>query len=71
MVFGVGGCSLCTRCTYLDGLPCIQPERAVSSVEAYGIDVNRMLTAAGLKYNNGVSTVSYVGLILLDAAFCG
>lgn len=60
----VGGCTLCKRCTYLDRLPCIQPERALSSVEAYGIDVNNLLTSADLKYNNGASTVSYVGLIL-------
>lgn len=64
MALGVGGCSLCTRCTYLDNLPCIQPEHALPSVEAFGIDVNKLLTMAGLKYNNGVSTVSYVGLIL-------
>jgi len=64
MALSVGGCSLCDRCSYLDNLPCIQPERALSSVEAYGIDVNNLLTVSGLKYNNGVSTVSYVGLIL-------
>ena len=64
MPLGAGGCSLCPRCAYLDNRPCIQPEQAIASVEAYGIDVNHLLTTAGLKYNNGVSTVSYVGLVL-------
>lgn len=64
MALGVGGCSLCTRCTYVVNLPCIHPDLALPSVEAFGIDVNNLLTVAGLKYNNGVSTVSYVGLIL-------
>lgn len=61
---GVGGCTLCKKCTYTENLPCVQPEKALSSVEAYGIDVNNLLTGAGLKYNNGVATVSYVGLVL-------
>ncbi len=65
MALGVGGCSLCERCAYLDDQPCILPDLALPSVEAFGIDVNNLLTVAGLKYNNGVSTVSYVGLILI------
>lgn len=64
MPMGVGGCSLCKRCTYLDNMPCIRPNDALPSVEAYGIDVNNLLTVAGLKYNNGPATVSYVGLLL-------
>ena len=61
---GVGGCDLCQKCAYLENLPCIQPEKALSSVEAFGINVNNLLTGAGLKYNNGTATVSFVGLIL-------
>lgn len=67
MALGAGGCSLCARCAYLDGRPCIQPEQAIASVEAYGVDVNNLLTTAGLKYNNGPATVSYVGLVLFKA----
>lgn len=36
----------------------------MAPVEAYGIDVSKMLSACGLNYNNGQNTVSYVGLIL-------
>lgn len=59
----VGCCHICDNCTYPDS-PCIRPDEAFASVEAYGINVNVMLTAGGLKYNNGPNTVSYVGLVL-------
>jgi len=59
-----GCCNLCEKCTYPDK-PCILPDEAVSAVEAYGINVNPMLLACGLKYNNGKDTVSYVSLFLL------
>jgi predicted metal-binding protein len=59
-----GCCSLCESCTYPDQ-PCRLPDEAVSAVEAYGINVNPMLIACGLQYNNGKDTVSYVSLFLL------
>lgn len=63
---GAGGCTLCKRCAYLDGKPCIRPDEATSSVEAYGMHVPNLLALADMTYNNGVHTVSYVGLILYD-----
>lgn len=66
LALSVGGCSLCKECTYPENKPCRHPELALSSVEAFGIDVNRLLTTAGLKYNNGAATVSYVGLIVCN-----
>ena len=59
-----GCCNLCEKCTYPEA-PCLLPDEAVSAVEAYGINVNPMLTACGLKYNNGKDTVSYVSLFFL------
>jgi predicted metal-binding protein len=64
-----GCCDLCPACTY-PADPCAQPEEAVSAVEAYGINVNPMLTACGLKYNNGQNTVSYVSLFFLPPDRC-
>ena len=60
----VGCCHICGKCTYPDE-PCCNPDEALASVEAYGIHVSQLLTACGLKYNNGKDTVSYVGLILV------
>lgn len=42
----------------------IQSDKAVASVESYGIDVNALVTSCGIAYNNGPNTVSLVGLFL-------
>lgn len=59
-----GGCRLCERCAKLDGLPCRDPERAMSSMEAYGIDVYNTCKSTELKYINGQNTVTYFGIVL-------
>ena len=64
LALDAGCCDLCPTCTYPDE-PCRHPDEAIPSVEVYGINVNPMLEACGLKYNNGKDTVSYVGLIIL------
>jgi predicted metal-binding protein len=61
-----GCCKICKECAYLKGRPCRHPDEAVSSVEAYGIDVTAMEKEAGIPYYNGKNTVSYVGLILFN-----
>lgn len=61
-----GCCKICDRCTYLDGEKCRFPDKALSSVEAYGIDVMALEKSAGIPYYNGLNTVSYVGLILFN-----
>jgi len=60
-----GGCGVCARCTKLDNLPCRFPEKAISSLEAYGVDVYRTCSNAGLRYVNGPNTVTYFGMVLL------
>ena len=60
----VGECKICEKCTYPDGDKCRLPEKAVASLESYGIDVNALLTGCGIAYNNGPNTVSFVGLFL-------
>jgi len=59
-----GACSVCETCTYPAGKPCRFPNQAISSLEAYGIDVANLIARSGLSYMNGPNTVSYVGLIL-------
>jgi len=59
-----GCCSVCEKCAYLDQQPCRNPGEAASSVEAYGMDVLSLQKSAGVPYNNGKNTVTYVGLIL-------
>ena len=64
LALSAGACSLCEACTYLSGEPCRLPDQALSSLEAYSVDVAALISCAGLSYSNGPSTVSYVGLIL-------
>ena len=59
-----GGCRLCDRCAKRDGEPCRMPEKALSSLEAYGIDVYQTTKDTELKYINGADTVTYFGLVL-------
>ncbi len=64
LLLGAGPCCLCEKCTKSEGAPCRQPEKMIASVEAHGIFVNPTLVNAGLKYNNGENTVSYVGIVM-------
>ncbi|KJR49286.1 hypothetical protein UF75_0364 [Desulfosporosinus sp. I2] len=59
-----GPCMYCVKCAYLEGEECHFPDKAVSSVEANGIDVMALVKASGIPYKNGENTVSYVALIL-------
>lgn len=61
-----GACDICSECGYVHGKDCYFPEKAISSVEAYGINAMALVTSCGFPYNNGQNTVSYVGLILFD-----
>lgn len=70
-VLGAGACSLCDACTYDRQLPCRNPEDALLSVEACGIDVMEMLQNNGLSYNNGKNTVTYVGALFSMHADAG
>ena len=64
LALSAGACSACETCTYPAGEPCRRPGQAVASLEAYGIDVARLIACSGLAYVNGPNTVSYVGLLL-------
>lgn len=64
LLLGAGACELCKHCTYLDGEPCRYPNLALSSLEAYGINVVELTQKYGLPYYYGDQTLAYVGLIL-------
>lgn len=63
---GSGGCGVCEKCTKADALPCRYPELAMSSLEAYGINVSRLSEATGMNYTNGENTVTYFGAVLFS-----
>ena len=63
---GVGPCKVCKECTYMEGKECLFPDKAMASVESYGIDVGKLLKGCDIPYHNGKNTVSYVGCILFN-----
>ena len=64
LVLGAGGCHLCDPCAYVTGEPCRNPDDAVVSLEACGIDVMGLMRENGLKYYNGKNTVTFIGGVL-------
>lgn len=60
---GAGGCRLCPHCAKMDNEPCRFPDSAMASLEAYGINVSELAAAAGMKYINGMNTVTYFGAV--------
>ena len=61
---GVGGCKICEQCTRPTGAPCRFPDRMLTAMEGFGIHVSATAKHAGLKYTNGMNTVTYFSMIL-------
>lgn len=61
-----GGCRLCETCAKRSDEPCRFPEKALASLEGYGIDVYNTTSGTELKYINGENTVTYFGLVLFS-----
>lgn len=64
LVLSCGGCNLCETCAKITDEPCRFPDKALSSVEGYGVDVYKTVKGTELKYINGADTVTYFGMIL-------
>lgn len=61
-----GGCRICPVCAKTEEKPCRFPDRAIPSLEAYGVNVSRLAAEAGMKYINGQDTVTYFGAIFFN-----
>lgn len=61
---GAGGCRLCPVCGKKTGEACRFPDRAMSSLEAYGVNVSELAHQCGMRYINGANTVTYFGAVL-------
>ena len=60
-----GACTVCKECTYPDA-PCRFPERAIPSMEAYGLVVSKVCEDGGLPYYYGPRTITYTSCVLID-----
>ena len=61
---GGGACLVCDMCAKCTGDLCRHPEKAIASLEAYGIAVSELAERSGLQYVNGVNTITYFGAVL-------
>ena len=63
LCLGAGGCRICKRCAYPE--PCRFPEKAMSSMEGYGLFVTQVCRDARAAYHHGEGTITYTALVLL------
>ena len=63
MALGAGPCAVCSSCTYPEE-PCRFPDDQVVSMEAAGLVVSDVCTAAGIPYNHGANTIAYTSCVL-------
>lgn len=62
---GSGTCTVCETCTYPDA-PCRFPQKAIPSMEAYGLWVSKVCEQSGIKYYYGPKTITYSACVLID-----
>ena len=60
-----GTCTKCEKCTCPEE-PCRFPSEAFISMEAYGLIVNDVCTAAGVNYNHGPKTITFTTCVLFN-----
>lgn len=65
LALGAGCCTVCKDCSYPDA-PCRFPEKRVSSMEAYGMEVAQVCRVNGMPYNHGKNTIAYTSCVLFD-----
>lgn len=61
---GAGSCRLCSICTYPNN-PCVQPQKAMPSMESFGLMVSEICKQANLTYYYGPNTISFIGCLLI------
>ncbi|MBS7262564.1 MAG: DUF2284 domain-containing protein [Eubacteriales bacterium] len=65
LILGAGCCRYCEKCTYPDA-PCRHPDKAISSVESYGLNVTDLTKMAGADYAWSSGKMYNVGMIFYD-----
>ena len=62
-VLSTESCAICSRCAYLDGLPCRMPGKMHPCVESHGINIIPVLEKRGLDFQYGSNVVTWVSLL--------
>lgn len=64
LCLGAGGCRVCKSCAWPE--PCRFPEKALSSMEGYGLFVTQVCRDCGAQYYHGSKTITYTACVLFD-----
>ena len=64
---GYGGCPLCDPCRQVEGEPCAFPEKRISCMSAYCIDVGRLAGKCGLEFDWVPEKLFLFGMIAVRA----
>lgn len=62
-VLSTEACALCERCAYLDGKPCIHPQRMHPCLESHGINIIPVLESLGLDFHYGGNIITWYSLL--------
>lgn len=62
LCLGAGGCRICKQCAYPDA--CRYPDKAISSMEAYGLFVTQVCRDNHMEYYYGPKTIAYTACVL-------
>ena len=62
-ILSTEACAICDRCAYLDGKPCIHPDRMHPCVESHGINLIPTLEENGLEFQYGENIVTWYSLL--------
>ena len=62
-VLSTESCTLCERCAWLDGKPCIHPEKMHPCVESHGINILPLIDELGLTFQYGENVVTWFSLL--------
>lgn len=62
LCLGAGGCRICKKCAYPE--TCRFPDKAMSSMEGYGLFVTQVCRDVGVPYHYGDKTITYSACIL-------
>lgn len=62
LCLGAGGCRVCRQCAYPEA--CRFPEKAMSSMEGYGLFVTQVCRDSSVPYYYGERTITYTACVL-------
>lgn len=64
--FGYGGCPLCDPCKRKENLPCVHPDKRISCMSAYCMDVTELAKRCGLEFAWTPGKLYLFGMIVFD-----